>query len=490
MPDNQRSRTIRAPQTAARDPTSEVVRRMKRYTAAFGRRFKVVPVLLLAIGAAGVASGEMVLPAIDPRTIPTVGTQEFAVRYHADESGGPITRAELWYTRDEGKTWSQVSDIERKSALADAMMQRELTFRAEEDGLYGFYIILHNAAGPSALPPEPGTRPMQWVRVVTSAPLVSITAVRPDERFDRNRQVVIRWNVIGDHLPERPVTVQYRSEQTGSYRSLAELQQPTGAFCWTVPDGIHGRVAIKVVATDLAGHRGSAVYDQLRIDEITTNDRAVVTADRTLETNHSAFQKSKSGETGPHPPTVTWLHGEPDAAPATLDDVAARQAQARYEQGTWHRLRGEYDLAIARYRETVEIDPQLHAARHDLAAVLLLLGRIEQAEQELGRILSVEPDHRASLKTLALLHARRKEFRSASETLQKLLLVDPRNPEAWLYFGDMALFTGDRPAALAAWQKVGELEGAGDELRQRARTRLEMYRGNSGEWTAEPDRSK
>lgn len=464
---------------------------MKRHTAAFGRRFKVVQALLLAIGAAGVASGDMVLPAIDPRTIPTVGTQEFAVRYHADESGGPITRAELWYTRDEGKSWSQASDTERTASRADTKsVHRELSFRAEEDGLYGFYIVLHNAVGPSAMPPEPGTRPMQWVRVVTSAPLVSITAVRPDDRFDRNRQVTIRWNVIGDHLPERPVTVQYRSEQTGSYRSLAELQQPTGAFCWTVPDGVHGRVAIKVVATDLAGHRGSAVYDQLRIDEITKGGGAVVTADRTVETNHSAVQKSESGETGSHPPTVTWLHGEPDAAPATLDDAAARQAQARYEQGTWHRLRGEYDLAIARYREAVEIDPQLHAARHDLAAVLLLLGRIEQAEQELGRILSAEPDHRASLKTLALLQARRKEYRSSSETLQKLLLVDPRDPEAWLYFGDMALFTGDRPAALAAWQKIDELEGAGDEFRQRARTRLEMYRGNSGEWTAEPVRSK
>ncbi len=437
-------------------------------------------------------------PSIDPRTIPTVATREFSIRFRADAAGGPITRAELWYSMDGGDSWRQWSanrlaaGLNSRDPEPETVAVEAIEFRGDEDGLYGFYVILHNVAGASAEPPQPGTRPQQWVRVVTAAPLVKLSSVRKDERFDRSRLVSIRWEVLGDHLPDRPVSLHYRTELTGSYRLLADLQEPVGAFLWTVPTEVRGRVHLKVTAKNLAGISGTAVYDNLRVDDFTATENFTPgDSGEILSTNHSPPGRSRANTptsasaitSFPQPDETTSPHGEPDARIEPVDPATTEKARKLYDQGTWHRLRGEHDLAVARFREAVELDPRHYAARHDLAAVLLLQGRMDLAESELKRLLTADPDYRPALKTLALLHSRRKDYRSASETLQKLLLLDPRDPEVWLYFGDVALFTGDRPAAWTAWQKVGELDAATEEMRRRARTRLELYQ--SGQLPAE-----
>jgi hypothetical protein len=45
---------------------------------------------------------------------------------------------------------------------------------------------------------------------------------------------------------------------------------------------------------------------------------------------------------------------DPPGVAPTIDSAGARRAQNLYDQATWHRLRGEYDLAAARLREPIE----------------------------------------------------------------------------------------------------------------------------------------
>lgn len=108
-----------------------------------------------------------------------------------------------------------------------------------------------------------------------------------------------------------------------------------------------------------------------------------------------------------------------------IDDRLHRRGKPQnlYDLATWHRLRGEYDLAAARLREALELNPRLLNARNDWAGVLFLQGRHDEAEQEYRAVLAEDA----------------------------------------------------RYTAREAWMKASALPGAAAEVRKRARTRLGIY---------------
>jgi hypothetical protein len=57
--------------------------------------------------------------------------------------------------------------------------------------------------------------------------------------------------------------------------------------------------------------------------------------------------------------------------------------------------------------------------------------------------------------------------------------LEPTDAEAWLYFGDVAMFMGDRAGAREAWAKAGGLDGVSEEVRRRASERMKLYPGRS-----------
>jgi tetratricopeptide (TPR) repeat protein len=350
-----------------------------------------------------------------------------------------------------------------------------LPFTAESDGLYGFFIVLCNAAGATSPPPTSGTAPQQWIRVDREAPIVQILAVRPDEHFGLNRELTIRWTAEDADLPDRPVSLHYRSEKTRSYRLIAELLEPIGSFRWTAPEDLATPFSIKVTAIDRAGNTGRSVASEIVICDNPTEVRMERTTPALPLVSASAEETSQT----PAPSAMSAFVGaeQPDVVNPAGNKEVRSEAQRKYDAGTRHRLRAETDLAMARYREALAIDPGFSAARHDLAALLLLVGQPEQAEPELRTILEEDPAHRAALRTLALVQARRQNYRSAAETLQRLLLLAPDDAEAWLAFGDVTMFMGDRAGARAAWGNVEKLTEAPEKVRSRAAERLKLYSG-------------
>jgi Flp pilus assembly protein TadD len=136
-------------------------------------------------------------------------------------------------------------------------------------------------------------------------------------------------------------------------------------------------------------------------------------------------------------------------------------------------------VAALRYADALELDPNRLAARNDLGGLLLLSGRHEEAEQAFRQVLEADPRHVAALESLALVQAARQNYRSARDTLGRLLLLDPLDADAWLHFGDVTMFMGNRQSAREAWRKVGAIEQASDEVKERARKRLAIYKGTS-----------
>lgn len=415
--------------------------------------------------------------------VATVASGRVLVGYHTAPNSPAAAGAELWYTTDRGKTW-QRHGVGRNA-------ENPLTFDAPSDGLYGFYLVLYGDGGRSESPqPQPGSAPQQWVYVDRAAPLVQVLAVVPDERFDLNREINIRWAVQDENLPNRPVSLSYRDGQVKSFQTIADSLPANSSYRWTVPADVSGRLEIRVLATDRAGNVGRYVADWLRIEGDTVSDSRRAGTDgqqpgtRRPRANSPASTQASVFKTGMESQNSTTDgsepgFSEPEGSPKSVSEGAAAEAQKRYDLGTWHRLRGEQEEAKTRFGEALKLNPDLLAARNDLAGLLFLQGDYEGAERELGEVLAKDPRHRPALKTLALVQATRRNYRSSSESLQKLVLLDAEDAEAWLYLGDIRLFMGERAAAREAWTKAASLSSASEDTKQRAQKRLSIYRSDS-----------
>ncbi len=459
---------------------------MKNHTSRPG--FLAVAVMTASVAAFATRADEAATEFMKDK-VQCLSSSRLSIAYQAAMDGGRATQVDGYVTDDQGRTWRQFSSQRPSAGLNTGTQPKSgsMGFEAESDGLFGFFVVLHNAAGASSPPPESGTAPQQWIRVDREAPLVQILEVRPDERFDLNRDLMIRWTVEDVDLPDRPVSLHYRSEETKSYRLIAESLGATSAYRWTIPEDLRAPIEIKVTAVDRAGNVGRSILSDVAFEA--TAHPPAVSAQNAPKPLPSAFQglrpkassprREMAQETAKPIPDFSkaMAHGDPDAGSQPADPRVNEDARRKYDAGTWHRLRGEMDLALARYQEALEIDPQYLAARHDMAGLLLLMGRPEEAEKELLRVLSTEPAHRGALKTLALVQTRLQNYRSAGETLQRLLLLEPKDAEAWLYFGDVTMFMGDRAGAREAWAKVGGLEGVSEEVRRRANERMKLYPG-------------
>jgi Flp pilus assembly protein TadD len=102
----------------------------------------------------------------------------------------------------------------------------------------------------------------------------------------------------------------------------------------------------------------------------------------------------------------------------------------------------------------------------------MLAGRLENAEAEFRGILQKNERYRPALKSLALVQAKKHEYGASRESLQKLLLLQPEDAEAWLHLGDVSMFMGESKKAREAWTRAASTKDVSNELRKRANQRL------------------
>ncbi len=403
---------------------------------------------------------------------------------------GPITGVDLWYcvvpaqdgaaprSGPAGRNWLLDQGRYGGGDSPSAGIDGPIVFDAESDGFYGFYIVLRNAAGVSAPPPEPETAPQKWVRVDRRAPDVQVLTLRPDAHFQDNRDVHIRWSAQDGNLPNRPVKLHYRSAQTKTYRLIADLLEAGGSYRWTVPESISGRIELKVSAADRAGNTGRYIADRMSVDPQTMQLTMGNAGNRESGDSYPGKQ-SLSNPTARMADGIGRRYSEPPAAFEVADEQAVRRARKLYDLGTWHRLRGEQAVAILRYQEALKLDPDLLEALNDLGGSLCLQGRHQAAESTFQTLLEKDPRHRAALKSLALVQATRRNYRSSRETLHRLLLLEPEDAEAWMYLGDVTMFMGDRQDARNAWVKATSIEHASDRVKERSAKRLAIYQATA-----------
>lgn len=434
---------------------------------------------LACLTLAAIGTGRVPADSPPRRDLEVLPSPAVSVSFRVAAGSSAVTGVDLWVSSDQGRNWKKHAD--------NASPLRPLVFEAAADGEYGFYLVLRNSAGPSADPPGPGTAPQKSMRLDRQAPLVQILSARRDPNFSVNRDIHLRWTAADDNLLSRPIWLHYRSEATKAWRMIAESLEADGSYRWTVPEPLRGRLELKVTAKDRAGNIGRS---EIQWKDIGFDDPPEVLTsatedgiNRNIPTRSAGDEEAptspqRAGSTRPLAPPLT---SDPPSARAMADPTAEKRAEQLYDMGTWHRVRGEYDLARLRFSEALQCNPNQLNARNDLAGVLLVLRDRAAAEREYLAVLEHNPAHPAALKGLALLQTADKRYETALLTLRRLVEAVPDDAEGWLFLGDVQLFAGNRSSARAAWKKAADLPTAIPAVRTKAGKRLEIYSGSTAE---------
>lgn len=156
------------------------------------------------------------------------------------------------------------------------------------------------------------------------------------------------------------------------------------------------------------------------------------------------------------------LSAAPDSAPGHR--LAARLAAAN----------AHADEALQNAARAAELDPQEN--RFARAETLSDLDRVEEAQRELERLAQLDASRDEAQRRLALLALSQGDYDDARRRFAELLSRGgPAAVEAFFYMGTIAEFTGDKPAALASYQRLVKA-GGGLLPRMRAASLL-MERG-------------
>jgi hypothetical protein len=173
-----------------------------------------------------------------------VGSRTFALEYELDEIGREgVSLVELWGTRDGGQTWRQYA--------RDDDNHSPLIVTVDEEGMYGFRILVGGSRTAPPIPPAQGDSPELWVNVDLRRPVAELTAVEPG-RGNMSDQLVLRWRAADDNLLSRPVSLYYRSRSTGPWSAVATNLENTGEYAWRVERHVPARFYLRLEVLDAA----------------------------------------------------------------------------------------------------------------------------------------------------------------------------------------------------------------------------------------------
>ncbi len=182
-----------------------------------------------------------------------IGTKRFRLDYGIDAiDPSGVARVDLWMTTD-GRNWNAWG--------SDPDNQSPFPVEVEQDGLYGFRIVVHSKDGLTGQGPSTGDEPDMWVLVDTQSPLAQITSV-PYGRGDEAGRLVINYSVSDDQLTLRPVALAYAVAPQGPWNLIDEGLRNESRYVWKPKSGVPDQVYLRIDALDKAGNVGVHVLNQ------------------------------------------------------------------------------------------------------------------------------------------------------------------------------------------------------------------------------------
>ncbi|HWA97666.1 MAG TPA: Ig-like domain repeat protein [Pirellulales bacterium] len=189
------------------------------------------------------SAADMLPAGVRPRM---VNREHFELEYDISAIGSDgIGKIELWGTRDGGKHWRLFStdDDLRSPAVATV----------DEEGLYGFRIVVETSSGLRSPEPQAGELPELWVGVDLSGPSARLLA---DETTSdaATGELTIRWEASDSILAARPVTLAYSNVRSGPWVTIAAGLENSGRYVWRPDHRVGEKIYLRLEVRDEAGN--------------------------------------------------------------------------------------------------------------------------------------------------------------------------------------------------------------------------------------------
>lgn len=187
-------------------------------------------------------------------SIQMIPSKRFRLNYAVDAiDPSGLARVDLWMTRDDGTTW--------KTWGSDPDNQSPFPVEVEEEGKYGFRIVIHSRDGLTGRGPSSGDKPDIFVVVDTQAPLAQIVSVPYGRGSDAGR-LIVNYRVSDPHLTLRPISLFYSTNPQGPWTPIEEGLRNDGAYVWKPTANVPDRVYLRLDGLDRAGNKGTHALTQ------------------------------------------------------------------------------------------------------------------------------------------------------------------------------------------------------------------------------------
>jgi hypothetical protein len=194
---------------------------------------------------------------LDPSTtsspIRYSGSRKFSLDYEVESAGrAGVEEVELWGTSDRGTTWKRWG--------ADPDRQTPFDIETNNDGVYGFCIVVVAKNGLATPRPLQGTPPDMFIVVDTLKPVARITGATYGEG-DQTGSLLIRYTCEDENVAPRPISLSFSNSPQGPWTTIAAGLENSGGYVWPADPQLPRQLYLRIDATDLASNSSGYVLD-------------------------------------------------------------------------------------------------------------------------------------------------------------------------------------------------------------------------------------
>lgn len=146
------------------------------------------------------------------------------------------------------------------------------------------------------------------------------------------------------------------------------------------------------------------------------------------------------------------------AAQLGSQDMSKDLAVGIYNEGAVASQDGDYETALAKFKQSVELDPSLAQAHAGIAALLYNQEQLDGALEAAHRAIAIEPENRQALRIQFLVYDGRGDYEKGLPAWEAYRTLDEKGAIQLLYTrADMEFQAGEIDAARTALSKVLEV---------------------------------
>jgi len=181
-------------------------------------------------------------------------SKRFNLDYSIDAVGPQgVEKVELWVTRNGGRDWEfWAADEDRESPML---------VEVQEEGSYGFRIVIVGRNGLTSQAPRPGDPADLWVGVDTTRPIAEITSAAYG-KADYAGHLDVRWTATDSGFGARPITLLFSELPEGPWTTIASGLPNTGQYYWRVDSRVPDQFYLKMEVRDEAGNLCEVQLDE------------------------------------------------------------------------------------------------------------------------------------------------------------------------------------------------------------------------------------